>query len=191
MKKLLILLIILTTTITLSFSSYAKNKVKPYKINTKYFKCLGKTYSSLDELKESIGSFSFTKKWDKHDNATVKNKKGDLFELKLGVNYNSNPISYEYNITFIKTKAKKLFNIKNATSKKIFMKKMKKKKYDCSFSKKKHVLYIIKGKTTYTNKANNDKETYYVKWKINLTKKNKIKPSSAIKLELTENNEIG
>lgn len=164
--------------------------IKRYKIQKKYYSILSTTYLSLEQLTDDIGLFYYKKQWNSFDQATVSTKNDDLFLLNLGINYSIEPNTYKYHVQKITTQIKRIIQTKKNYSKNIFLKKLGKKKYDCNYNKRKHILTVIKGNTTYSDPTTGDAGKYYISWKIFLTKKNKIFPNSKVILTLHENNEI-
>ena len=190
MKKILILLIILTTTITLSFSSYAKNKVKPYKINTKYFKYLGYTFKNKKDINKCFPKSKLISKKTKYYPFKYKYKSGK-FTCVYDCDFDdeSDKSTYEYSLDYFKCPIKKIVNIKMRTKYSKFVRKLAGKRFtNYDVDKKKHKLTLAYKTFKYYEEESKSYEKYYVLWRIKLDRKNRVKPSSVVSFTDSEEN---
>lgn len=190
MKKILILLIILTTTITLSFSSYAKNKVKPYKINTKYFKYLGYTFKNKKDINKCFPKSKLISKKTKYYPFKYKYKSGK-FTCVYDCDFDdeSDKSTYEYSLDYFKCPIKKIVNIKMRTKYSKFVRKLAGKRFtNYDVDKKKHKLTLAYKTFKYYEEESKSYEKYYVRWQIKLDRKNRVKPSSVVSFTDSEEN---
>lgn len=182
MKKLIILIFILTTTITMSFSAYAKSNIKTYKIKTKYFKCLGYTFKSKKEINKYFPKSKLVSKNTKYYPFKYKYKSG-AFICKYDCEFEDelNKNTYEYSLDSFKCPIKKIINIKKRIKHTKFLHKLTgSKQIEYSLNKKKHTLTFAYKTFKYYDEIDKTTEKFYVLWTIKLDKKNRIKPSSKV-----------
>ena len=165
--------------------------VKRYKIKTKYFKYLGYTFKSEQEINKYFPKSKLISKNTKYYPFKYKYKSGK-FTCVYDCDFDdeSDKSTYEYSLDYFKCPIKKIVNIKKKTKYSKFIRKLAGKRFDAyDVDKKKHKLILAyKTFVAYDWETPNYPDRWYVLWNIKLDKKNRVKPSSIATFSASEDN---
>ena len=183
MKKLINLLILFTTILSLTFipaiPTNAASKVNiTYYAGKGYFKAKPNRSKNKITIKNKIN-----KKRVYPGKFNCKNEKGDLIYISSWYGYDSD----SYQIDYLNCKLKNVINIKKPTSMSTFFKKLGVKKYN--YNSKTHTIDFI-CKKCYCNFHNDDAEYEDIWWTIKMNDKNQLTPDTIVNFQLITDWEV-
>lgn len=167
--------------------------VKRYKIKTKYFKYMGYTFKSEEDINKCFPKSKLISKNTKYYPFKYKYKSGKftcMYDCQFDDELDKS--TYEYDLDYFKCPIKKIVNIKKKTKYSKFIRKLAGKTYaklhTYDIDKKKHKLTLAYKTFKCYDEVDTITERFYVRWEIKLDKKNRVKPSSIASFTDTEEN---
>ena len=191
MKRIIAVIILFSLVCSsLCLTNAEAKTVKRYKIKTKYFKYMGYTFKSEEDINKCFPKSKLISKNTKYYPFKYKYKSGKftcMYDCQFDDELDKS--TYEYDLDYFKCPIKKIVNIKKKTKYSKFIRKLAGKRFsDYDIDKKKHKLTLAYKQFKYYEEESKSFEKYYVYWEIKLDKKNRVKPSSIVTFSDSEDN---